>query len=95
MDNAGLAVDAGAFDDIVVKLVGFLLGDEGGHKEQIVIEMSYIGNTESDQRSRATDPAPAERPGRYEPISVGLRRSLSWKPTHHPEKWRGMAAAQP
>ena len=31
VDDAGLAVDAGAFDDVVVEGVGFLLGDEGGH----------------------------------------------------------------
>jgi hypothetical protein len=31
MDDAGLAVDASAFDDVVVKLVGLLLGDEGRH----------------------------------------------------------------
>lgn len=31
MDDAGLAVDAGALDDVVVELVGFLFGDEGGH----------------------------------------------------------------
>ena len=31
MDDAGLAVDAGAFDDVVVELVAFLLGDEGRH----------------------------------------------------------------
>jgi len=29
MDDARLAVDAGAFDDVVVELVAFLLGDEG------------------------------------------------------------------
>ena len=31
MDDARLAVDAGAFDDVVVELVAFLLGDEGSH----------------------------------------------------------------
>jgi hypothetical protein len=31
VDDAGLAVDAGAFDDIVVELVALLLGDERGH----------------------------------------------------------------
>ena len=31
VDDAGLAVDAGALDDIVVKFVGLLLGDEGRH----------------------------------------------------------------
>lgn len=31
VDDAGFAVDAGAFDDVVVEGVGFLLGDEGGH----------------------------------------------------------------
>jgi len=29
MDDAGLAVNAGAFDDVVVELVGLLFGDEG------------------------------------------------------------------
>lgn len=31
MDDAGLAVDAGAFDDVIVERVGFLFGDERGH----------------------------------------------------------------
>jgi hypothetical protein len=31
VDDAGFAVDAGAFDDVVVEGVGSLLGDEGGH----------------------------------------------------------------
>jgi len=31
MDDAWLAVDAGAFDDIVIELVALFLGDEGGH----------------------------------------------------------------
>jgi hypothetical protein len=31
MDDAGLAVDAGAFDDVIVEQVGFFLGDERGH----------------------------------------------------------------
>jgi hypothetical protein len=31
VDDAGLAIDAGAFDDVVVELVAFFLGDEGGH----------------------------------------------------------------
>jgi hypothetical protein len=31
VDDAGFAVDAGAFDDVVVESVGLLLGDEGGH----------------------------------------------------------------
>lgn len=31
VDDAGLAVDAGAFDDVLVELVGLLLGDEGSH----------------------------------------------------------------
>jgi hypothetical protein len=31
MDDAGLAIDAGAFDDVVVELLAFFLGDEGGH----------------------------------------------------------------
>jgi len=31
MDDAGLAVDAPAFDRIVVKLVALLLGDERSH----------------------------------------------------------------
>ncbi|MFO0283706.1 MAG: hypothetical protein ACK532_17500 [Acidobacteriota bacterium] len=30
VDDAGFAVDAGAFDDVVVESVGLLLGDEGG-----------------------------------------------------------------
>jgi hypothetical protein len=29
-DDAGLAVDAGAFDNVVVELVGFFLSDESG-----------------------------------------------------------------
>jgi hypothetical protein len=28
MDDAGLALDAGAFDDVVVKFVALLFGDE-------------------------------------------------------------------
>jgi hypothetical protein len=31
VDDAGLTVDAGALDDIVVELVAFLLGDERCH----------------------------------------------------------------
>jgi len=31
VDDAGLAIDAGAFDDVIVELVAFFLGDEGGH----------------------------------------------------------------
>jgi hypothetical protein len=31
MDDAGLAIDAGAFDHVVVELVALLLGDERGH----------------------------------------------------------------
>ena len=31
MNDAGLAVHASAFDDVVVKLVGLLLGNEGRH----------------------------------------------------------------
>jgi hypothetical protein len=31
MDDARLAVDAGALDDVVVELVAFLLSDEAGH----------------------------------------------------------------
>jgi hypothetical protein len=31
VDDAGLAVDAGALDDIVIELVAFLFGDERGH----------------------------------------------------------------
>ncbi len=31
VDDAGLTVDARAFDNVVVELVGFLLGDEGRH----------------------------------------------------------------
>jgi hypothetical protein len=31
VDDAGFAVDAGAFDDVVIEGVGSLLGDEGGH----------------------------------------------------------------
>jgi hypothetical protein len=31
MDDARFTVEAGAFDDVVVKLVAFLLGDEGSH----------------------------------------------------------------
>ena len=57
MNDAGFAVDARAFDDIVVEFVAFLLGDEGCHKgntsieagegqeqsQQFAIEMFYIG----------------------------------------------------
>ena len=32
MDDAGLTVDAGALDDVVVELVGFFLGNEGSHR---------------------------------------------------------------
>jgi hypothetical protein len=32
VNDAGFAVDAGAFDDVVVELVALLLGDEGGHR---------------------------------------------------------------
>ena len=31
VDNAGFTLDARAFDDVVVELVTFFLGDEGGH----------------------------------------------------------------
>jgi len=31
VDDAGLAIDTGAFDDVVVELVAFFLGDEGGN----------------------------------------------------------------
>jgi len=31
VDNAGLALDAGAVDDVVVELVAFLFGDEAWH----------------------------------------------------------------
>ena len=31
VDNPRLAIDAGAFDDIVIKLVAFFLGDERSH----------------------------------------------------------------
>src|ERR1700739_2611404 len=31
LDDTGLAVHTGTFDDVVIELVGFLLGDEGGH----------------------------------------------------------------
>jgi hypothetical protein len=31
MDDAGLAVDASALDDVVVELVAFLFCDEAGH----------------------------------------------------------------
>jgi hypothetical protein len=31
MDDAGFAVDASAFDDVVIKLVALFLGDEGRH----------------------------------------------------------------
>jgi len=31
MNDAGLAVDAGAVDDVVVEVVAFLLGDERCH----------------------------------------------------------------
>jgi hypothetical protein len=31
MDDAGLAIDAGAFDDVVVELVALFLSDERGH----------------------------------------------------------------
>jgi hypothetical protein len=31
MDDAGFAVDASAFDDVVIELLALLLGDEGGH----------------------------------------------------------------
>src|SRR5580765_8450636 len=31
VDDARLAIDAGAFDDVVVELVALLLGDERGH----------------------------------------------------------------
>jgi len=31
MDDARLAIDAGAFDDVIVELVALFLGDEGRH----------------------------------------------------------------
>ena len=31
LDDTGLAVDAGAFDDVVIELIGFLLVDDGSH----------------------------------------------------------------
>jgi hypothetical protein len=31
LDDAGLAIDAGALDDVVVELVGFLLVDDASH----------------------------------------------------------------
>ena len=31
VDDPGPALDAGAFDDVVVELVAFLLRDKGGH----------------------------------------------------------------
>jgi len=31
MNDAGLAVDAGTFDDVVVEFVAFFLGDEACH----------------------------------------------------------------
>jgi len=59
MDDAGLAIDAGAFHDVIVELVALLLGDERGHNRVIqgymdsaagsiemrhlAIEMFYIG----------------------------------------------------
>jgi hypothetical protein len=59
VDDAGLAIDAGAFDDVVVELVAFFLGDEGVQyrviqvdtdcgtsqwgREHITIQMFYLG----------------------------------------------------
>jgi hypothetical protein len=37
VDDPGLALDAGAFDDVVVELVALLLGDEGGHSRVIQV----------------------------------------------------------
>jgi hypothetical protein len=31
LDDTGLAIDAGALDDVVVELVGLFLGHDGGH----------------------------------------------------------------
>jgi len=31
MDDAGLALDAGTFDDVVVEFIAFFLGDEACH----------------------------------------------------------------
>jgi hypothetical protein len=31
VDDAGFAIDASAFDDVVVELIALFLGDEGGH----------------------------------------------------------------
>ena len=36
MDDAGLPIDAGAFDDVIVELVALLLGDEGGRGRERV-----------------------------------------------------------
>jgi hypothetical protein len=33
MDDAGFAIDARAFDDVVVELIALFLGDEGSHIE--------------------------------------------------------------
>src|ERR1700736_6978513 len=33
MDDARLAIDAGAFDDVVVELIALFLGDERGHTQ--------------------------------------------------------------
>src|SRR5438876_4211986 len=35
VDDAGLAIDAGAFDDVVVELLALRLGNEGGHNRVI------------------------------------------------------------
>jgi len=44
MDDARLAVDAGAFDDVVVELVAFLLGDEGSPYRVIHLYASAAGS---------------------------------------------------
>src|ERR1700737_2529277 len=35
LDDTGFAIHTGAFDDVVIELVGFLLGDQGNHNRVI------------------------------------------------------------
>ena len=36
LDDAGLALDAGGFDDVVVEFASFLFGDDGRHRRAIL-----------------------------------------------------------
>jgi hypothetical protein len=42
MDDAGLAVDAGAFDQVVVEAVALFLFDQAGHQGQYINDMALL-----------------------------------------------------